>query len=493
MARGKGKSGLDALFNKVFDDVTIKDAISSLHEDFGSEPSPSPPPQPSTSPVLAKVLHEQPNNNQDKESTNHPTSTATKRPANQPANNQANTQANKPDSEPIYNPVKSTNEPDNKPAKPDYPDNHPTNKPVHDPVNNPVTWPHTEPANKPVIKPVNVPTKQPAQSSNIIIDPELWYPYTEKQGKILLYLIQAGGRTKREHISRDTGINIATVKYSLRILVKDGYISRTELDVNHTDRGFTYHLNPQLCNEYATRILGAGYKPINEPASHRGNYPAIYPDNNPHTYPVHYPDNVATSQAANPFSSSLDNKLTTKEPSVKNKILCGALEAYWVEEGLREQQVLKWCADFEIEPSTMKYQLEWARFDLENNNKRGDVKKGVVNWFFGCLAKTGGSYPRPVNYKSAAELRAEALELELAKEMEAKERLAAAEIESDFRQILMNPGGETYQTLLTNLNEFARSMTGEALEAVLREEFLKSRGGVTRKDGIEAFNRDLQH
>ena len=125
----------------------------------------------------------------------------------------------------------------------------------------------------------------------------------------------------------------------------------------------------------------------------------------------------------------------------------------------------------------MKLQLEWARFDLENNGRRTDVKKDAVSWFFGHLRTTGGSFPRPVNYRSPAELRAEAIEQDLAREKDARERLVAAEIEQAFQKILADPEGQEYKALLSQTNEFAKDIGGLALETILREIFVKGMGG----------------
>ena len=396
-----------------------------------------------------------------------------------------------PDSEPDVEPV---NEPAKHPAKAGYPVHEPVHEPVqhvayypvHKPVHKSVHEPVHEPDNEPAHYITNQPAKYPAKHPAKPIDPELWHPYTEKQGRVLLYLITAGGRTKRESISRDTGVNIATVKYSLRVFVKDGFISSTALDVNHTMRGFTYALNPHLCNEYASRILGSEYVPVFYPANQPANQPAKYPVHEPVHYPVnrpilnpvHEPVNYPANEPVHLFSSSsLYEKTTTTKTGPGNEtILTGAIGAYWEEEGLSESQASKWCQQFEVEPAVMKLQLEWARFDLENNGRRTDVKKDAVSWFFGHLRTTGGSFPRPVNYQSPAELRAEAIEQDLARQKDARERLAAAEIEQAFQRILADSEGQEYKALLNQTNEFAKDIGGQALETVLREIFVKGMG-----------------
>jgi len=73
-------------------------------------------------------------------------------------------------------------------------------------------------------------------------------------------------------------------------------------------------------------------------------------------------------------------------------------------------------------------------------------------------------------------LRAEAIEQDLAREKNARERLVAAEIEQAFQRILADPDGQEYKALLNQTNEFAKDIGGQALETILREIFIKGRG-----------------
>lgn len=389
-----------------------------------------------------------------KRETNQKTNNQDKLKGNEPANIQTNTPVIYPDSEPVNYTANPVNVPTNE-AKPDNePGKVPTNKPVSEPVYAPVINPAIYPVNEPASNIDNLLTKS--------IDPELWYPYTENQGKVLLYLIQAGGRTKREHIANDTGVNIATVKYTLRVLVKDGYISQTVLDVNHKMRGFAYSLNQHLCSEYAGRILGSDFKGISQTANYPVNRPVNYPNIRPNRSPVIDPDRRFSS------SSFLEETLTTTK-AVGNEVLVGPEAAYWLDAGLQERQTLKWCEDFEVSTSEMRQQLAWARWDLLENRKEADVTKDVINWFFGCLRKTAGCYPRPDNYKSPAEVRAAAIKLQHEKDKEAQDIIATSELDREFQAIMSNPDGEAYKKLYAQVSGFAKEQGGFALELGLRE------------------------
>jgi hypothetical protein len=119
----------------------------------------------------------------------------------------------------------------------------------------------------------------------------------------------------------------------------------------------------------------------------------------------------------------------------------------------------------------MRQQLDWARYDLEANGRRGEVKKDPVSWFFGHLRTTGGCFPKPINYKSPLEIRVEAMENELAQEKALKERLATAEREQRFKKILSDPESAEYQALYSQVSSFAKEEGGEALTFSLRDAF----------------------
>jgi DNA-binding Lrp family transcriptional regulator len=393
-------------------------------------------------------MHNEPAKQLDSKPVNDPSNYPHNNPVHEPANILVN------DVYPVIQPVSdSINQPDYKPA------NYPANKPIHDPVN--------YPDNILVSNPVNEPVHHTTQKPTGRIDPELWYPFTEKQGRILLYLITAGGITNRQHISDDTGVNIATVKHTLRILVKEGYIGQIKLYVNHTQRGFTYNVNPQLCTEYSERL--SGY-PVNNPVSRRVNTPANYPANRPGAWSAPESANYPVKNTNSPFSSSSENQKTT------TNVLSGPEMAYWVELGLKDRQVLKWCEEFNIDQAEIRQQLAWARWDLVNNDKEAEVKKDAINWFYGVLKRSAGCYLPAKGYQSPVEIRAARLRAQIDAEVKARSELDALEVEFRFQAVLNDPSGTEYQKLLSGLPEAMSGIKGRALESILRERFLAREG-----------------
>jgi len=499
MARGKGKSGLDALFSKVFDDTSIKNAITSLHEDFESE-QPLPPPLPSP-PAESTIFSSQPVKQMTIQSDSLP---STIQPLDIP---------------PLHNPQSAILPLDTPPSNSRL-----SNSDIAD----------YSTVKQSTIPPSNIRPNDRHISHGDIYDhqtiPQDIISMSYNQAAVFDYLIRNDGVTNMRAISEATSVGIPSVKDAVSRLVRRGFMHNPVTIRTASYQGFSYILNKSAVDHFIeigglerTKLLPSS----NRRLSHRqieGKTKVQGSDSQPSNRPPLDGWIAHSSSSLEKVSTTtepgltvgqltippLDNQLLVSElirgevfdgrtlnnrtvdyptveypgtssQSTEGFVLVGAIEAYWNEEGLQETQAQKWCKQFEVEPSQMRQQLEWARFDLEMNNRREEVKKDSISWFFGHLRKTGGCFPRPVNYKSPAELRAEALEMELAKEMEAKERLTAAEMERDFRQILSDPEGKEYQALLSKLNDFARGMTGTALETVLREEFLKSRGGVNLK------------
>jgi len=293
---------------------------------------------------------------------------------------------------------------------------------------------------------------------------------TPRQGAVLYYLLQTPDFIcRRNDVSRDLKIPVPTIRDTIQLLTRKGFITKPTKFVYKNWQGFTYQIaDEQLCARFL-KARGGEFENLAQRQT------LIPPTNQNQLQPT---VDVITSHITSPSSSSfLENKTTTTKGPAGVKILSGAIGAYWEEEGLGEKQAQKWCEQFEVEPNVMRLQLEWCRFDLEENGKRDEVKKDKISFFFSRLRTTGGGYPRPVNYKSPVEIRAEAIEQDLLKEREAQERLIAAEDELKFQQILSNPDSVAYQSLLKQTNEFDREMGGTVLVNILRGIFQKGRGG----------------
>ncbi len=332
--------------------------------------------------------------------------------------------------------IKSTNEPTyiyESANEPDY-------KPVHVSAN----WPANESAIKPSLKPAIESDIKSANEPTKPIDPELWFPFTEKQGRVLLYLIEAGGFANRQNISIDINVNVATVKYALRLLAKDEYIGNIRICMSPR-QGFSYNINPQKCNEFYERIKG-------------------YSANRPTHWPTHKPTHDVYSKPTHDvFISSSSIKTNTT-------ILSSPEMLFWVDIGLQERHVMAWCKEFDISAEEMRQQLAWARWDMIENRKDETVEN-PVNWLYGVLRRTGGCYPRPEKYMSPAERRLRDMEAEAKRLEEAREQTRQVEFDLEFQKILDDPDGDDYKQLFAQLSDFEKQQKGKVLDMGLRRIF----------------------
>ncbi len=299
------------------------------------------------------------------------------------------------------------------------------------------------------------------------------------------------GLTNYRAISDQTHIGIPSVREALSRLVVKGFMHKPVTVKNAAFQGFSYILNKALCDHF----IAAGGLSQENYKDHQTIQQTVRPSDNvtvTHT-------NSQTAHSSSRFIEDLKPTTTSGHQSVQPSdsltvrpssnlpksqsdaeyirpsdgfILTGAVGAYWEEEGLGEGQARKWCSQFETGPEQMRQQLDWARFDLEANGRRKEVKKDTISWFFGHLRTTGGCFPRPVNYKSPAEIRAESIEKDMAQEQEAKARLLAAEAEQKFQRILANPESMEYVLLYNQVNSFAKEEQGIILEHALRDIFM---------------------
>lgn len=373
--------------------------------------------------------------------------------ANYPANDVVRVEDNKPANQPA-------NYPANEPDISGLPANEPVTEPASCPANHKANQPASYPVNNEANKPANHATNYQANEPAIKKDPQIWYPFTEKQGRILLYLIMAGGVTKREQIATDTGINIATIKHALRVFAQGGYIANVKLYTMHSYRGFSYAINPLMCNEFAERLTG---KSLEYPANH----PASYPANRPTCYPAKYP-----ASPPPPLSSSLEKKLTTTE---NQDLLSDPELAYWKGFGVTDRKVQQWAEEFEMDLEQVILSLKYCRYEMVvlNYEEEKQIRK-PQDWFYRVMQRSG-LYPKPSNYKSIAELRIEQMEQGAREAKALRERQQRAEKALEFQRIMSDPDSQEYKDLLNQASEFSKDAGGSVLIDEMESIFMGTR------------------
>jgi len=320
------------------------------------------------------------------------------------------------------------------------------------------------------------------------IDPELFYPFTSGQGKVLLYLIDAGGKANRNCISIQTGVPISSLAKTLSLLEKKGFIKRGEQKhYEHRERGFFYSIDRQMCGDFYERVRGT------QLGIHTGLHAGIRtslhtgPQHNMHTNintGSHARPQVGTRNgihagSVSPFSSRSLEDLKPTTTQAEFGILKDPELRFWTSEGVTEKQVQSWMAEFDLTQDEITISLRYGRFDIL---ERGDVQN-AANWFYKILSRNG-FYPKPANYKSLIEIKAEAMRQQQEQDRAARQKLEEAEQENRFQVFVSDPTSSLYQELLSKVGGFAKEQLadGDAMAAniELRElyvQYLKANKG----------------
>lgn len=180
----------------------------------------------------------------------------------------------------------------------------------------------------------------------------------------------------------------------------------------------------------------------------------------------------SSNQAISVVSSCLnDLKPTTNSDAVIEDLLRDPELGYWRDKGVNSRQLNSWSDEFQMPTDQVIQSLKYCRYEMVVLNQEEEKQiTNPMNWFYKVMQRTG-LYPKPTNYKSLAEIRAEQMEQAAREAADARERQATAERELAFQKILSEPDGSAYQSLLAKVNDFAKEMGGKALEAAMREEF----------------------
>ncbi len=222
-------TGIDEMLGKMYDEPAIKETITSLHEEYGNETASSSTTNPSPSDIR-KYEHN-----------------VSISPSVSQSDRQNVSQSIYPSARRVNNPAISQS------------------------VNA-----SGYPSGNQVISPSLSSCVSPAESQSInpsvrLSDGErlLYLPLTVHQGKVLLFLYEAGnGPTNAKVISEHTGVAFGTVKGALILLVERGYILSKTRYSGHVFKGFRYTLHPTFCAEYAQKIKGAVHSP-DSPSVHQ--------------------------------------------------------------------------------------------------------------------------------------------------------------------------------------------------------------------------------
>jgi len=262
-----------------------------------------------------------------------------------------------------------------------------------------------------------------------------WLPLNENQGRILMYLYERGnGLTNMDIVCAETLIAYGTARTAIDVLMKEGYVTNKVRHNGHAFRGFEYALNNHLCSLYISRIKG-------EQSGEQSPWQSIKQLSNQTI-------RQTSKQTVASFSSSF---LEKEKPTTELEILNDPELRFWFGEGVTEKQVQTWMSEFQMTPEEISLSLRYGRFDIL---ERGDVQNSA-NWFYKILTRNG-FYPKPVNYRSLVELKAEALQKQQESDREARDKIEANEFENIFKAFIEDPGTPLFTQLFEFVSNFSK-------------------------------------
>jgi hypothetical protein len=259
---------------------------------------------------------------------------------------------------------------------------------------------------------------------------------------------------------------------ALARLVSRGFMSKPQTYRSAAYQGMLFVLNKPLCDTF----ISAGGLAKERYQTRPSDSQTVGPFNSQTGISSSLVSKATTTlpQALRPFDGQ-----TIRQSEVLNVrpldsfVLTGPEMGYWLDTGLQERHALAWRKEFEIEPDLLRMQLSWARWDLVENKKEDGIQN-IINWLYGILRRTGGCYPRPVNYLSPEERRLRDLEAESKFRETAREKIRKAEIDLEFQKILDDQEGDKYRQLLSKVPKSSQEFKGKMLETLLRKAFLET-------------------
>ena len=158
--------------------------------------------------------------------------------------------------------------------------------------------------------------------------------------------------------------------------------------------------------------------------------------------------------------------------------------AFWVEEKLKPDTVLRWIEEFSdvpIKVEDMLLYLSRCSYDLTTLNKKASLKNTPVNYFYGCI-KRNKTYLPPHGFKTLEERIledkrkiVEEMENRVRELQELEEREKQAEIEIKFREMMGEETGELYRACLNNIPSLFRDSdrSGQGFKTAMKQAFIK--------------------
>jgi hypothetical protein len=318
--------------------------------------------------------------------------------------------------------------------------------------------------------------------------------FTERQSAVLAFMIHSKDKyITLDYIAYATGLTFASVRTAIRALRQYNCVLNTGR-LRHLNTQYLYYeLDEIRCEQFwkekgifydFSRPLKWDKNGINRSADTKSIQTKGHTEGQSEGH-TEEQTLGRTDSRTDLFSSSIsiyNNKLLLTK--VAEIFATHPDFAFWIEEKLKPDTVLRWIEEFSdvpIKVEDMLLYLSRCSYDLTTLNKKASLKNTPVNYFYGCI-KRNKTYLPPHGFKTLEERIledkrkiVEEMENRVRELQELEERERQADIETRFREMMGEETGELYRACLNNIPSLFRDSdrSGPGFKTAMKQAFIK--------------------
>jgi hypothetical protein len=346
------------------------------------------------------------------------------------------------------------------------------------------------------------PAKQDFSETHILTPMDRSAPpfahFTERQSTVLAFMIHSKNKyVTLDYIAYATGLTFASVRTAIRTLRKYKYILNTGRFRHLKTQCLHYELDDIRCEQF-WKEKGIFYD-FSRPLRWDRNGLIRSAETESIEQTKEHSEEQSPEQTFNQTDSQTDSQtvnqtdLLSSSTIFNNKLLLTKITetfethpdfAFWVEEKLAPDTVLRWIEEFSdipIKAEDMLLYLSRCSYDLTILNKKASLKNTPVNYFYGCI-KRNKTYLPPQGFKSLEERIledkrkiVEGLENRVRELQELEEKEKHANIEIKFCEMMGEETGELYNACLNNIPSVFKDSdrSGPGFKTAMKQAFIK--------------------
>ena len=318
--------------------------------------------------------------------------------------------------------------------------------------------------------------------------------FTERQSAVLAFMIHSKDKyITLDYIAYATGLTFASVRTVIRALRQYNCVLNTGR-LRHLNTQYLYYELDEIRCEQFWKEKGIFYdfsRPLKwdrNGMNRSADTKSVQTKGHTEGQSEEHTEEQTlgrTDSRTDLFSSSIsiyNNKLLLTE--VAEIFATHPDFAFWVEENLKPDTVLRWIEEFSdvpIKVEDMLLYLSRCSYDLTTLNKKASLKNTPVNYFYGCI-KRNKTYLPPHGFKTLEERIledkrkiVEEMENRVRELQELEERERQADIETRFREMMGEETGELYRACLNNIPSLFRDSdrSGPGFKTAMKQAFIK--------------------